>query len=285
MGALSGAVGHLRRERPGGRGGRAEAARPRARERLDPGGAARPPRRAAVGDRAGGRGPRAVRHRDPPPPAHRGARGRGAVPGRRAEGLVGDAAQAQPDHLPSASPGSPGCCAATRRPGSRTWPSGTSATSATRRSSGWRCPDATILLDYAQHLAIRVVEGMTVHADRMRENLNITHGALYSQRALLALVEAGRSRDDAYRIVQEAAQRAWDEGTPFRDLLAEAAPGPRSRRRVRSTGVRAPRGRDRGPPGPHFLASRPAPRGLNRHRCTRRWGQGGPTDQGRRAAP
>jgi adenylosuccinate lyase len=85
-------------------------------------------------------------------------------------------------------------------------------------------PDATILLDYAQHLAIRVVEGMTVHEDRMRENLNITHGALYSQRALLALVEAGRSRDDAYRIVQEAAQRAWDERTPFRDLLAAAAP-------------------------------------------------------------
>jgi adenylosuccinate lyase len=85
-------------------------------------------------------------------------------------------------------------------------------------------PDATILLDYAQHLAIRVVEGMTVHADRMRENLNITHGALYSQRALLALVEAGHSRDDAYRIVQEAAQRAWDEGTPFRDLMAQAAP-------------------------------------------------------------
>ena len=75
-------------------------------------------------------------------------------------------------------------------------------------------PDATILLDYAQHLAIRVVEGMVVHADRMRANLELTHGALYSQRALLALVEAGRSRDDAYRIVQEAAQRAWDEGTP-----------------------------------------------------------------------
>jgi adenylosuccinate lyase len=85
-------------------------------------------------------------------------------------------------------------------------------------------PDATILLDYAQHLAVRVVEGMTVHEERMRENLNATHGALYSQRALLALVEAGRSRDDAYRIVQEAAQRAWDERTEFRELLAEAAP-------------------------------------------------------------
>jgi adenylosuccinate lyase len=85
-------------------------------------------------------------------------------------------------------------------------------------------PDATILLDYAQHLAIRVVDGMTVYEDRMRENLNATHGALFSQRALLALVEAGHSRDDAYRIVQEAAQRAWDEGTEFRELIAEAAP-------------------------------------------------------------
>ena len=85
-------------------------------------------------------------------------------------------------------------------------------------------PDATTLLDYAQSLAIRVVEGMTVHPDRMLQNLEATHGALYSQRALLALVEAGRSRDDAYRLVQQGAQRAWDTGTPFRDLLAAAAP-------------------------------------------------------------
>ena len=80
-------------------------------------------------------------------------------------------------------------------------------------------PDATILLDYAQSLATRVVEGMAVHADRMRANLNATHGALFSQRALLALVESGLSRDEAYRIVQENAQRAWDEGVEFRDLL------------------------------------------------------------------
>jgi adenylosuccinate lyase len=85
-------------------------------------------------------------------------------------------------------------------------------------------PDATILLDYAQALATRVVEGMTVHADRMLANLDATHGALYSQRALLALVESGRSRDEAYRIVQENAQRAWDSGTPFRELLGAAAP-------------------------------------------------------------
>ena len=86
-------------------------------------------------------------------------------------------------------------------------------------------PDACILLDYAQHLAIRVVDGMTVHEDRMRANLEATSGALFSQRALLALVETGLSRDDAYRIVQENAQRAWDTGTPFRQLLDEAHPG------------------------------------------------------------
>jgi adenylosuccinate lyase len=81
-------------------------------------------------------------------------------------------------------------------------------------------PDSTILLDYLQHLAIRVVRGMVVHAERMRENLEITCGALFSQRALLALVAAGTTRDDAYRIVQQAAQRAWDERVALRDLLA-----------------------------------------------------------------
>jgi adenylosuccinate lyase len=85
-------------------------------------------------------------------------------------------------------------------------------------------PDATILLNYMQHLAVRIIEGMTVHADRMRSNLELTHGALYSQRALTALIEGGMTRDEAYRLVQAAAQRAWDEDTPFRDLLADAAP-------------------------------------------------------------
>ena len=84
--------------------------------------------------------------------------------------------------------------------------------------------DATILLDYMQALGVRVVRGMTVHAERMRANLELTHGALYSQRALLALVEAGRPRDEAYRLVQQAAQRAWDTGEPFRELIAAAAP-------------------------------------------------------------
>jgi adenylosuccinate lyase len=82
-------------------------------------------------------------------------------------------------------------------------------------------PDATIALDYMQHLAIRVVRGLVVHEDRMRANLELTHGALFSQRVLLALVEQGRTRDEAYRIAQDEAQRAWDSGTHLRDLLAQ----------------------------------------------------------------
>jgi adenylosuccinate lyase len=85
-------------------------------------------------------------------------------------------------------------------------------------------PDATILLDYMQHLALRVARGMVVHPDRMAANLELTSGALFSQRVLLALVEQGRQRDDAYRIVQRLAQQAWDTGTPLRALL-EAEPG------------------------------------------------------------
>jgi adenylosuccinate lyase len=81
-------------------------------------------------------------------------------------------------------------------------------------------PDSTILLDYLQHRAIALVEGMQINEERMRENLELTHGALFSQRVLLALIEGGSARDDAYRIVQELAQRAWDEGTPLRGLLA-----------------------------------------------------------------
>ena len=87
-------------------------------------------------------------------------------------------------------------------------------------------PDATILLDYAQSLAVRVVRGMVVHEDRIRRNLELTHGALFSQRVLLALISSGMVRDDAYRIVQRLAQQAWDTGTPLRELLAadEAVP-------------------------------------------------------------
>ena len=115
-------------------------------------------------------------------------------------------------------------------------------------------PDATILLDYAQHLAIRVVDGMTVHPERMLANLEATHGALYSQRALLALVEAGRSRDEAYRTVQEAAQRAWDEGIAVPRADRRRRPRARSGRGLRHGRLHSPRPDDRPASGPDLVA-------------------------------
>jgi adenylosuccinate lyase len=88
-------------------------------------------------------------------------------------------------------------------------------------------PDSTTLLDHIQRRAIRLVEGMVVNADRMRENLELTYGALFSQRVLLALVEQGLERDEAYRIIQRLAQRALDERTPLRELLAADQAGAR----------------------------------------------------------
>ena len=82
-------------------------------------------------------------------------------------------------------------------------------------------PDSTILIHYMLDLATRVASGMTVDAERMAANLELTHGALFSQRVLLALVDAGSERDEAYRIVQETAQRAWAEGIPLRELLED----------------------------------------------------------------
>jgi len=84
-------------------------------------------------------------------------------------------------------------------------------------------PDSTTLLDHMQRRTLALVEGIVVAAERMRSNLELTHGALFSQQVLLALVEAGASRDDAYRIVQRLAREAIEEGRPMRELL-EADP-------------------------------------------------------------
>ncbi len=81
-------------------------------------------------------------------------------------------------------------------------------------------PDSTSLLDHLQRRVLALVEGMVVNAERMRENLDLTYGALFSQRVLLALVAQGQTRDDAYRIVQDLAQRALDQRKPLRELLA-----------------------------------------------------------------
>jgi adenylosuccinate lyase len=81
-------------------------------------------------------------------------------------------------------------------------------------------PDSTILLDHMQRRVLGLVEGMVVDPARMRANLELTCGALFSQRVLLALVARGMGRDEAYRVVQRLAQRALDTGVPLRDLLA-----------------------------------------------------------------
>jgi len=66
-----------------------------------------------------------------------------------------------------------------------------------------------------------IVEGLHVDRDRMRANLDTSHGLVFSHAVLLALVEEGRSRDDAYRMVQRNATRSWEEGRPFLEVLRE----------------------------------------------------------------
>jgi adenylosuccinate lyase len=84
-------------------------------------------------------------------------------------------------------------------------------------------PDATGLLAFMQRDMRRVVDGLHVFPERMRENLMTHGGVAFSQTVLLALVEAGLGRDEAYRIVQRAAAAAWDEGASFRERI-EADP-------------------------------------------------------------
>ncbi|HTU84130.1 MAG TPA: adenylosuccinate lyase [Solirubrobacteraceae bacterium] len=86
-------------------------------------------------------------------------------------------------------------------------------------------PDSTILLDHMQRRVLGLVEGMVVDTERMRENLELTHGALFSQRVLLALVDSGMTRDDAYRVVQRLAQVALDSRVSLRELLARDPAG------------------------------------------------------------
>lgn len=82
-------------------------------------------------------------------------------------------------------------------------------------------PDAFILLDYMLDLMTEIVSDWTVYPERMMANLESTRGAIFSQRALLALVESGMDRQQAYRIVQHAAHEAWDIGVHLRELLRE----------------------------------------------------------------
>jgi adenylosuccinate lyase len=81
-------------------------------------------------------------------------------------------------------------------------------------------PDAFIVLDFMLHEMIEIVGRLVVHADRMLENLDLTRGLIYSQPVLLALVDAGMDRQQAYKVVQGHAQRSLAGGLRFQDALA-----------------------------------------------------------------
>ncbi len=80
-------------------------------------------------------------------------------------------------------------------------------------------PDSSIAVDYMAHLAAGLVEGLLVDPDRMRSNMELTHGLFFSQRVLLALVDAGMAREEAYAIVQRAAAETWERDAHFRDAV------------------------------------------------------------------
>jgi adenylosuccinate lyase len=80
-------------------------------------------------------------------------------------------------------------------------------------------PDAFLALDYMLDRFAWLIEGLVIRPERMRRNLESSHGLFFSQRLLLALVESGLERDEAYRLVQRHALRAWDEEQDFRELV------------------------------------------------------------------
>jgi len=82
-------------------------------------------------------------------------------------------------------------------------------------------PDACILLDYMLDLFTFIVRGLQVYPQRMKENMEASYGLPFSQRVLLALIDKGLNRQEAYKIVQASAMRAWEERTPFLDLLCD----------------------------------------------------------------
>ena len=83
-------------------------------------------------------------------------------------------------------------------------------------------PDACTLLDYMLRLMAEIVEGLSIDRERMRANLYRSGGVVFSQRVLLALVQKGMSRQDAYRVVQRAALSALDDGQDFKTVVGQA---------------------------------------------------------------
>lgn len=81
-------------------------------------------------------------------------------------------------------------------------------------------PDSTILVDFILARLERVIGGLEVFPERMKKNMEASHGLYNSQEVMLSLARSGMTREDAYRIVQNLAMRAWKEDRPFRELLS-----------------------------------------------------------------
>jgi adenylosuccinate lyase len=80
-------------------------------------------------------------------------------------------------------------------------------------------PDSSLMAHYVMHRLRRLLEGLQVSPERMKHNLYSSHGLVFSQPVLLALVQSGLTRDEAYRIVQEAAATSWERSQDFRLVL------------------------------------------------------------------
>jgi adenylosuccinate lyase len=80
-------------------------------------------------------------------------------------------------------------------------------------------PDATIVLDFMLYRFTNMMDKLVTYPERMIYNLNMTHGVIFSQMVLLALIEKGTTREDAYAVVQNNAMKSWQEGLEFRNLL------------------------------------------------------------------
>jgi len=81
-------------------------------------------------------------------------------------------------------------------------------------------PDACIVLDYMLDLMTYIVRGMTVYPQRMLKNMELSYGLPFSQRVLLALIDKGMNRQEAYKIVQSNAMKSWQARLPYIDFLA-----------------------------------------------------------------
>ncbi len=82
-------------------------------------------------------------------------------------------------------------------------------------------PDSCLATDYILNLFAGVISGLKVYPERMRENIESTRGVIFSQRVLLALIEKGQAREEAYKTIHQLAMESWNEESDFRDLVRQ----------------------------------------------------------------